>query len=101
MGQSHVSFRVNSSEEPLLLGYAKRAGFDTIGGYAKALCMGGSKISPVIKKVYLTEALARKIIALAGGMKEQMDTWKEYIEVITDTQNKLIAEAKKITTSMN
>lgn len=101
MGKTHIAFRVNEGEEQLLEGYAKRAGFDTIGSYAKALCMGGSKISPVVKKVYLTEALARKIIALAGGMNEQMDTWKEYIRVITDTQNKLIAEAKKITTSMN
>jgi len=97
MSKTHIAFRVNEGEERLIEGYAKRAGYDTAGSYAKALCMGGSKISPVIKKVYLTEELARKIIALSRGMNEQMDNWKKYIDVITTTQGKLIAEAKKIT----
>ena len=97
MGKTHIAFRVNEGEEQLIEGYARRAGYDTAGSYAKALCMGGSKISPVIKKVYLTEALSRKILALSGGMMEQMEEWKKYIKVITDTQDKLINEAKKIT----
>lgn len=98
-----VGFKVSEADKKLLERYAEKAGYDSPAKYARAIALGGGKVTPTMKKIMELEVLTEQVLKYAKTAEELMERYSEHLDEFTTffkgmqkRQEKLLMEIAKV-----